>query len=74
MQNKKLTTPELLLNLMVNCAGNDVIANWELTSYPYNIDKYCLKYWCDTVHKEMVGYRFHVKGGGRPGSCQTKFI
>ena len=53
--NMKLTTPELLLNLTVNCTGNDVTANWGLTSYPYNIDEYCLKYWCGAVNKEMVG-------------------
>ena len=64
VEKEKLTLPEILLNLMVDCTGNDVKANWELTSYPYNIDEYCLKYWCGTVNKETVGYRFHIRGEG----------
>lgn len=75
VENIKLTVPKLQLNLMVNCTGNDVTANWELTSYPYNIDEYCLKYCCGEVNKEMVGYRFGVRGGGRLGdSHQIKYI
>ena len=71
VENKKLTLPEILLHLMVDCTSNDVITDWKLTSYPYNIDEYCLKYWCGSVNKETVGYRFHVRGGGTEQADQA---
>ena len=58
---ENLTPPdEILLNLMLNCTRKDVTAYWSLTSYPYNVNEYCLKYWCGLVEKEMVGYKHFV--------------
>lgn len=53
VHTKTLFPDTFLLNLMVDCTGNDVRANWRLTSYPYNVDEYCLKYKCDSENKEI---------------------
>lgn len=54
--SRRLRLPdEIHLHLMVDCTSDDVIANWKLTSYPYNVDEYCLQYQCDSVKEEMVG-------------------
>ena len=61
VQKGELIPPnEILLNLTVDCTSNDVRANWELTSYPYNVDEYCLEYECGSVKKEMVCYTHFV--------------
>lgn len=61
VEKRRLNLPnEILLNLMVDCGSNYVRANWELTSYPYNVDEYCLEYECGAVKKEMVCYPYFV--------------
>lgn len=62
VQKKKLDPlNEILLNLTVDCTSNDVRANWDLTSYPYNGNEYCLEYKCSgLMKKEMVCYTYFV--------------
>ena len=54
---KKLDKPEIMLNLMVDCTDNNSVqVNWSLSTYPYNINEYCLNYSCGSMSKEMVSY------------------
>ena len=59
-ESKKLEKPEIMLNLMVDCTDNEVQVNRSLTTYPYNVDKYCLNYSYGSMSKEIVSYIFYA--------------